>query len=45
MRRLPRILKALRRTTIQAVPTIMGIVILNFFLLRLTPGDPIDAGN
>lgn len=43
MSRLPRILKALRRTTLQAVPTIIGIVILNFFLLRLTPGDAADV--
>ncbi|MFG1374054.1 ABC transporter permease [Xanthobacter oligotrophicus] len=43
MRSLPRILKALRRTAVQAVPTIIGIVILNFFLLRLTPGDAADV--
>ncbi|MFG1477989.1 ABC transporter permease [Xanthobacter sp. V4C-4] len=43
MRNLPRILKALRRTALQAVPTIIGIVILNFFLLRLTPGDAADV--
>ncbi|MDI4657569.1 ABC transporter permease [Xanthobacter autotrophicus] len=43
MRRLPRILKAVRRTALQAVPTVIGIVILNFFLLRLTPGDAADV--
>lgn len=43
MRRLPRILKAVRRTVLQAVPTIIGIIILNFFLLRLTPGDAADV--
>lgn len=43
MRSLPRILKALRRTLVQAVPTVIGIVILNFFLLRLTPGDAADV--
>lgn len=43
MRRLPRILKAVRRTALQAVPTVIGILILNFFLLRLTPGDAADA--
>ncbi|WP_296578413.1 ABC transporter permease [Xanthobacter sp.] len=42
-RRLPRILKAVRRTALQAVPTVIGILILNFFLLRLTPGDAADA--
>ncbi|MFG1213345.1 ABC transporter permease [Xanthobacter flavus] len=42
-RRLPRILKAVRRTVLQAVPTVIGILILNFFLLRLTPGDAADA--
>lgn len=43
MRRLPRILKAVRRTALQAVPTVIGILILNFFLLRLTPGDAADV--
>lgn len=42
-RRLPRILKAVRRTALQAVPTVIGILILNFFLLRLTPGDAADV--
>jgi len=38
-----RVLKALRRQLLQAVPTIIGIVILNFFLLRLAPGDAADV--
>lgn len=38
-----RILKSLRRTAVQAVPTVIGIVILNFFLLRLAPGDAADV--
>ncbi|MFG1296913.1 ABC transporter permease [Xanthobacter variabilis] len=43
MRQLPRILTAVRRTALQSVPTIVGIVILNFFLLRLAPGDAADV--
>lgn len=38
-----RLLKALRRTVLQAVPTLIGILILNFFLLRLAPGDIADV--
>lgn len=38
-----RIAKAFRRTLLQAVPTVIGIVILNFFLLRLAPGDAADV--
>lgn len=38
-----RLLKALRRTALQAVPTLIGILILNFFLLRLAPGDLADV--
>jgi len=38
-----RILMALRRTVLQAVPTVVVIVILNFFLLRLAPGDAADV--
>jgi peptide/nickel transport system permease protein len=33
---------SLRRTLIQAVPTVLGIVILDFFLLQLVPGDAAD---
>ncbi|RVH04516.1 ABC transporter permease [Sinorhizobium meliloti] len=38
-----RIARTLRRTLLQAVPTILGIVILNFFLLQLAPGDAADV--
>lgn len=34
---------ALRRTLLQAIPTAFGIIILNFFLLQLAPGDAADA--
>jgi len=34
---------ALRRTLWQAVPTVIGILILNFILLQLTPGDVVDV--
>jgi peptide/nickel transport system permease protein len=33
----------LRRTAWQALPTVVGIVILNFFLLKLMPGDAADV--
>jgi peptide/nickel transport system permease protein len=33
----------LRRVAIQAIPTIFGIVALNFLLLNLMPGDAADA--
>lgn len=32
-----------RKTLWQAIPTIVGIVILNFFLLQLVPGDAADV--
>lgn len=32
-----------RRTAWQALPTLIGVVILNFFLLRLMPGDAVDV--
>jgi peptide/nickel transport system permease protein len=38
-----RILKVLRRTALQAVPTMFGILILNFLLLQLAPGDAADV--
>lgn len=38
-----RILSRARRVIIQAVPTVIGIVILNFFLLQLAPGDAADV--
>jgi peptide/nickel transport system permease protein len=31
--------RALRRTAWQAVPTVAGVLVLNFLLLQLTPGD------
>lgn len=40
---LERIGRRLLRTGIQAVPTVAGIVILNFFLLKAAPGDAADA--
>ncbi|MET3898958.1 peptide/nickel transport system permease protein [Devosia sp. UYZn731] len=43
MSSLPRIARALRRTLLQAIPTVIGIVILNFFLLQLAPGDAADV--
>jgi peptide/nickel transport system permease protein len=38
-----RIGRTIRRTIVQAVPTVIGIVILNFFLLKLAPGDAADV--
>lgn len=38
-----RLLRVLRRTVVQAVPTVLGIVILNFLLLQLAPGDAADV--
>lgn len=38
-----RLAKALRRTTIQALPTIVGIFVINFLLLQLAPGDAADV--
>jgi peptide/nickel transport system permease protein len=35
--------KALRRTVVQAVPTIFGIIVLCFLLLQLMPGDVADV--
>lgn len=43
MHRLIRIGKTLRRTVLQAIPTVLSIVILNFFLLQLAPGDAADV--
>lgn len=40
---LRKVVGSLRRTAIQAVPTVIGIVILNFFLLQLAPGDAADV--
>jgi peptide/nickel transport system permease protein len=38
-----RIGRALRRNAVQAVPTLFGIVVLNFLLLQLAPGDAADV--
>jgi len=43
MSTLTRIGRTLRRTAIQAVPTVLGIVVLSFFLLQLAPGDAADV--
>lgn len=38
-----RLFQRLRRIVFQAVPTVLGIVILNFFLLQFAPGDAADV--
>lgn len=38
-----RFLPALRRTLLQALPTLIGILILNFILLQMVPGDVVDV--
>jgi peptide/nickel transport system permease protein len=38
-----RLLGTLRRTAWQSVPTITAVVVIDFFLLRLAPGDAADA--
>lgn len=38
-----RIARTLRRTLIQAVPTVFGMLALNFLLLQLAPGDAADV--
>jgi peptide/nickel transport system permease protein len=43
MTRSARLLAALRRNLLAAIPTALGIVILNFFLLQLAPGDAADV--
>jgi peptide/nickel transport system permease protein len=35
--------KRWQRTALQAVPTMLGVVVLNFFLLQLVPGDAADV--
>ncbi|CAN7201969.1 ABC transporter permease [Bosea sp. LjRoot237] len=40
---LSRLSGVLRKTLIQAIPTVIGIVILNFLLLQLAPGDAADV--
>jgi peptide/nickel transport system permease protein len=43
MRMYRRVAASLRRTALQAGPTILGIVVLNFLLLQLVPGDAADV--
>jgi peptide/nickel transport system permease protein len=43
MSMLARLLRTLRRTGVQAVPTVLGIVVINFLLLQLAPGDAADV--
>lgn len=38
-----RLLKTLLRTVGQAIPTVICIVVIDFFLLKLAPGDAADA--
>lgn len=38
-----RFVGTLRRTAWQSVPTVIAIVVIDFFLLRLAPGDAADA--
>lgn len=38
-----RTLTQIRRILVHAIPTVIGIVILNFFLLQLAPGDAADV--
>ncbi|HVR49290.1 MAG TPA: ABC transporter permease [Pseudorhodoferax sp.] len=38
-----RLLRTLRRTAWQAVPTVVGVVLLNFLLMQLVPGDAADV--
>lgn len=38
-----RIGRSLRRNALQAVPTLAGIVVVNFLLLQLAPGDAADV--
>lgn len=41
--RLHRALRAVVRTLWQALPTVLGVVVLNFLLLQLVPGDAADV--
>jgi len=38
-----RLARRFLRTALQAIPTVLGIVILNFLLLQLAPGDAADV--
>ncbi|MHA6692489.1 ABC transporter permease [Devosia sp. A449] len=37
------IVRVIGKTTLQAVPTIFGVVVLNFLLLKMLPGDVADT--
>ncbi len=39
---MPKLAVALKRNLVHALPTIAGILILNFLLLQLVPGDAVD---
>lgn len=43
MSNLSRLGRTLRHTVLLAIPTVIGIVIVNFLLLQLTPGDAADV--
>lgn len=43
MSSLSRILRTLRRSALQAIPTAICIVVLNFILLQMAPGDAVDV--
>lgn len=43
MSTLARVSRTARRTALQAVPSVFGILGLNFFLLQLAPGDAADV--
>lgn len=43
MPNIDRVAKTFRRTIWQAIPTVLGIVVINFFLLQLAPGDAADV--
>jgi len=38
-----RLAKVLRRTALQAIPTVLGIIVVSFLLLQLAPGDAADV--
>src|SRR5260370_6969171 len=43
MRMTRRIAASLKRTAIHAGPTVLGIIVLDFLLLQLMPGDAADV--
>ncbi|GFN26125.1 hypothetical protein ADE_18230 [Achromobacter denitrificans] len=38
-----RALQTLARSLLQAVPTVVGVILLSFFLLQAVPGDAADV--